>query len=67
MQIVKRAGTIEGGQERKIDRITVSTHFLRLSGALGDPLLCLLPRFVESEKTCLAATLDELVGLCDEL
>lgn len=44
-----------------------STYLLGLSGPVEDPLFCVLPVLVEGEEAGLAATLDELVWLCDEL
>jgi len=43
------------------------TYLDFLAGALLDPLLCGIPVLVEEEKTALSTTLDELIGLCDEL
>ena len=43
------------------------THLLGLARTLGDPGLCLVPSLVEGEKAGLAAPLDELIWLCDEL
>jgi hypothetical protein len=43
------------------------THLLRLAGTRLDPLLGLLPALVQAEETGLAAALDELIGLGDEL
>jgi hypothetical protein len=40
---------------------------LRLTRPLGDPLLGLLPILIEREQASLATTLDELIGLGDEL
>lgn len=45
----------------------MNTYFLGFPSSLGDPLSCLRPGLVESEKTSFTATLDELVGLCYEL
>jgi hypothetical protein len=50
----------------RIERVT-KTHLLGFACALGDPLLGFFPSFVEGEETSLAATLDELIWLCDEL
>lgn len=43
------------------------TYLDLLTSALLDPLLCGVPFLVEEEKTALSTTLDELIGLCDEL
>jgi hypothetical protein len=43
------------------------TNLLRLAGALSDPWPGLLPCLVQSKETGLSTTLDELIGLCDEL
>ncbi len=43
------------------------THLLVLACALDNPLLRLFPGLVEREKTGLASSLDELIGLCDKL
>lgn len=43
------------------------THLLRLACALSDPWLRLVPGLVQGEQSGLAATLDELIRLCDEL
>ena len=45
----------------------MKTHFLGFSGTLDNPLLGLVPGFVEAEEACLSATLDELIRLHDEL
>lgn len=42
-------------------------HLLGFASALRDPNLCLFPVLVEGEQASLPATLDELVGFCDEL
>lgn len=42
-------------------------NLLLLASTLSDPGLGLGPGLVEGEKTALATTLDELIGLCDEL
>ncbi len=43
------------------------TYLLGFSSALGDPWLGLVPGLVQGEESGLSATLDELVGLCNEL
>lgn len=45
----------------------MGTYLLWLASALGDPLLSDRPVDVELEQACLAAPLDELVGLGNEL
>ena len=47
--------------------MTSRAHLLGLSCSLLDPLSGLLPVLVEREQPGLSATLDELIGLCDEL
>lgn len=55
-----RAIEIRQEEERKV-------YLLRLTSALLDPLLGLIPSLVESKETSLSATLDKLIGLCDKL
>ena len=43
------------------------THLDFLTGALLDPLLCSVPLLIEEKETALPTTLNELIGLCDEL
>lgn len=43
------------------------THLLDLACARINPLLCLIERLVEGQKTGLTTTLDQLIGFSDEL
>lgn len=47
--------------------MTTTTHLLRLPRTGGDPLFRLIPTLVQREQAGLATTLDQLVGLRDEL
>ena len=53
-------------QERPEDTVD-GLHPLDLASTCRDPLFGLRPGLVESEKTALASSLDQLVRLCDEL
>lgn len=53
-----------GAEQRTMD---VCAHLLGLSGTFSDPLPGFRPGLIESQKTSLSTTLDELVRLCDEL
>ena len=48
-------------------RVRAWTDLLGLACTLHDPLLGLVPGLVECKETSLASSLDELIGLCDEL
>lgn len=64
-------GVLRVGNERLDEELSQNTadvlNLLRLAGALSDPGLGLGPGLVEGEQTALASSLDELIGLRDEL
>ena len=49
------------------DWTEANAHLLGLARPSLDPLLGLVPSLVESKKTSLATTLDQLIRLCDKL
>lgn len=54
--------------DKKLSENTAGVlYLLLLASTFGNPGLGLGPGLVEGEETALATTLDELIGLCDEL